>query len=189
MRARHAPFVFAVAALAACAVVAAGGLTGRVVDPDGKPVAGAGVCVVVGGAPGLCGESGPDGYYALPGDSAAAVRIVAKGYLPRTVAAGHGPAPIALERAASLRIRVVDAATGTSPAGGEADLVYSTGRRLGPFPFNEAGLSLPTLPAGDATVVVRCPGYAEGKSAVVPLVGGRRSETRVSIARSPVKGR
>ena len=155
---------------------------GRVVDSDGRPVAGAQVCVVVGGNPTMCDETAADGSYALPGRDQPAVRIVATGFLPRTIAAVAQASPVVLERAAALRLRGVDRATGKGTAG-EADLVYSTGRKLGPFPLNEAGLAIPTLPPGDARVVVRAAGYREATSEVVRLASGRSAEIVVQLDR------
>ncbi len=156
--------------------------SGRVVDPEGRPIAGAEVCAVLaGGAPGLCGRSREDGSYDLPANATGEVRIVVRGYLPRTIAAVAQGQPIVLERAAALRIRIVDRVTGKPAETAQVEIVYADGRKLGAFPANASGLSLPTLPVGAARVVVRGPGFKEARSEVVQLQGGRATEVVVSI--------
>jgi hypothetical protein len=179
------PKRIAVAALAAALLAVAAkpsGATGRVVDSTGRAIVDAEVCLVVaGGLPGLGARSQADGSYSLPwGEGASAVRIVVRGYLPRTVAAVAQESPVVLEQAAALRVRVVDRGTGKAAASAEIDIVYSTGRKLGPFPANAAGLSLPTLPVGDARVVVRTPDHREATSGVVRLEAGREAEAVVN---------
>jgi len=165
--------------------------SGVVVDPDGKPVVEAKACLIVGGAEGLCDRTGVDGRYALPASGALTVRIAASGFLPVSVAAVPQQSPIVLERAAALVVLVLDAATGEGvPA--EVTLVYATGRQLGPFPANRAGLALKTLPGGEVRVVAKAKGYADGHGEALTLTRGQRAEARVLLTRgasapAPVK--
>lgn len=155
--------------------------TGRVVDALGHPIVGATACLVIAGAPGLCDETAADGSYALPAGDVPGVRIVARGYMPRTVGAVAQESPIVLERAASVRVRIVNRADGSAVGEGEVDLVYSTGRTLGPFPINLAGVSLPTVPAGDARVVARCAGFDKSSSDTTSLVAGKESIVEIRV--------
>jgi hypothetical protein len=156
--------------------------SGIVVDPERKPVSGAKACLIVGGAEGLCNVTGDDGRYALPASASMTVRIAASGFLPISVAAIPQASPIVLERAAALAVLVVDAATGEGVAA-EVTVVYTTGRQLGPFPANRAGLALKTLPAGEVRVLAKAENYADGPGEAVTLVRGKKSETRVLLVR------
>jgi hypothetical protein len=161
------------------------GPSGRVVDEAGAPVTGAAACLVVAGAEVLCDATDVEGRYALPASEAVSVRIAASGYMPINVAAVSQASPVVLERAASLKVRVVDAVTGEGLAASEVTLVYSGGRQFGPFPANQAGLSLPTLPPGEVRAVGRAEGYAETTGETVTLVRGRKTELRLALRRAP----
>lgn len=157
-------------------------ITGRVVDGDGKPVEGARACLMVAGAEGLCDATDGDGFYGLPSSEVASVRIVARGYLPRSVAAVSQESPVVLEKAASLRVRLLDKST-KKGLSGEVVLAYTSGRKLGPFPTNAAGVSLPTLPQGETIPTGRAEGYFDLTGPPVTLVAG--SEKAIVLELEP----
>ena len=161
----------------------------QVVDPDGKPIEGATACLVTAGVQQLCGSTNSDGTYVLPGSEVTSVRILARGFLPRTVAAVRQEGPVVLERAASLRVRLIDKSSGKGAVKGKVFLVYSTGRRLGPFPTNAAGVSLKTLPPGNIHPVGQAEGYREATGPSLALVAGQEQEVVVEIERETEAGK
>lgn len=162
------------------------GATGTVVDPDGRPIAGAEVCLWT---PventGFCGKTDARGYYRLLDSSAPAVRIVASGYLPETVAAVPQESPVVLRRGAALRVQVVDARDGTPVAEGKIRIVYLSGKELPRFPFNAAGMRLATVEPGSAVITAEAEGYVAADPIPITLVAGRETESVVRLRRAP----
>lgn len=158
------------------------GATGHVVDPDGKPVPGARACLMVAGSEGLCSVTDASGYYGLPDSSVPWVRIVAKGFLPKQVSAVDQESPIALERAATLRVRVADAATGAALAKGQVFILYPSGKKIGPLPINAMGVQISSLEPGEIVVQASSPGHSEGRSETVRLHGGEEREVVIKLA-------
>lgn len=172
------------ASVFAGSVSVAAAASGVVVDPEGRPIAGARACILVGGEfEGVCVETDANGAYKLMETTLPAVRVSAKGYLPVKVAAVDQAAPIVLRRAASLRVRLRDAGTGESIAAGEVVVTYSTGARRGPVPANAAGVRLHTLEPGEVVVTGRAEGYREGRAAPAVLEGGKETEVVVVLER------
>ena len=126
-----APLLWGVLASSTPPVLA---ISGQVVDPTGKPVKGARACLVLADREGLCAKTDEVGYYRLPDSNVSKVRISAADFLPSMVAAVDLDRAIVLDRAASLRARLLDDASGESVAGGNLSLSYKTGRKRGPFP-------------------------------------------------------
>jgi len=177
---------------AATLLVAGGFLTapalassGRVVDPDGKPIPGARACLMIGeGADteGLCDITDPMGAYKLPlAERTPVIRIVADGFLPTKVAAVDQEAPIVLDRAATLRVRVLDAVTGHPIPKSQVTLVFANGGKQGPLPANRGGVRAKSLPPGDVIPSAKAKGYRETTGAAVTLVASRETEVELKL--------
>jgi hypothetical protein len=166
-------------------VTPASAVSGRVVDPEGKPVAGARACIMVGeawSAEGLCDETKAEGGYRLPTPrTPSLLRIVADGFLPSTVTADDRTEPIVLRRAASLLVRVLDAKTGQPIPKSEVHLVYANGEDKGPLPANRAGVLVNALPPGEAVLSAKAAGYAGGKGDTITLEAGRKTEVELKL--------
>ena len=171
--------------LAALAVPGAGVLaaSGRVAGPDGKPLAGARACIQVQGGQGICSDTDAAGWYRLPETTLPKVRITALGYLPRNVAAVDQEGIIVLERAAALRARLLDAASGEPIAKGELMLASPSGRKRGPFPVNGAGLKVETLAPGRVVPTGSAPGYRDAVGEEVELRAGTETEIVLRLTR------
>ena len=185
---RGLPLILLTASLAAAP---AGAASGRVAGPDGKPLAGARACIQVERGEGICSETDAEGWYRLPATKLPKVRIAAAGYLPRTVAAVDQAAIIVLERAASLRVRLLDAESGQPLPKGELMLVSPSGRKRGPFPVNAAGLKVATLAPGRVVPRGTAAGYHDAVGADVELRAGQEAEIvlRLSRTAAPTSGK
>jgi hypothetical protein len=172
-------FAAVVLVLAATAPALATG--GRVVDTEGNPVGSGKACLLVAGREGMCSDLDSQGRYTLPEASVPSLRIVSPGYLPKVIAAVDQESPIVLDRAASLRVRLRDAATGQPIPKGEVLLVTPSGQRAGPFPANAAGVRVATLPPGLVLPTGRAAGYEDGSGVAVDLVAGRESDVTLDL--------
>ena len=169
--------------LGALAVTPAAAVTGRVVDGQGRPLAGARACLVQEGNDLLCTVTDEQGAYVLPASThVPAVRITLEGHLPARVAAVDQESPVVLAPAASFHARLVDAATG-EPVKGELVLADLSGRRRGPFPVSQGGLRVRTIEPGRVVPTGRAAGYRDGTAAAVDLVAGATAEITVRLAR------
>jgi len=154
--------------------------TGRVVNPEGKPIPGAEAC---------CGEkltmecvkTDAEGFYRIENPTRPSVFIRATGYVGVEAEAAEHVAPIALQRAATLTVRVVNASGGAPVPSGRVLLNYTSGKNIGSSaPFNKNGLRVTTLVPGEVLVRAEAEGYEPGGPEVVRLEGG--VEKRVTIA-------
>ena len=154
--------------------------TGRVVDPDGKPIPGAEACS--GEKPAMeCVKTDAEGFYRIENPSRRSLFIRAKGYVGVEAEAAEHVAPIALQRAAILTVRVVNAKGGMPIPSGRVLLNYTSGQNIGSSaPFNRNGLRVTTLIPGEILVRTEADGYEPGGPEVVHLEGG--VEKRVTIA-------
>jgi len=154
--------------------------SGTVVDDSGRPIAGASACLIEDGSPLLCVDTDANGYYKLPEVRVNAVRIRKSGYIPATIGAVTQEAPIVLARAASLRARVVDGATGRPVGGGRIVVSYPAGRVLDDFPFTKGGTHVATIDPGAVKVRADLPGY---RSEVVDVVleAGREASITLTV--------
>lgn len=175
-------------ALGACAVVLAllpalpaHAASGHVVDSEGKPVSGARACLLIAGADGLCSITDPTGYYGLPETSAPLVRITATGFLAKQVSAVDQEAPVALDRAASILVRLVDRASGAAIPKGQVFLIDSSGKKRGPVPTNAAGVHVSSLDPGEVVVQGTAPGHADARSETIRLRAGEESEVVLKL--------
>lgn len=166
----------ALALVALASVVPAVAASGHVVDSDGKPVPGARVCLLVGGAEGLCAVTDEAGFYGLPDSSVPWVRITAKGFLVKQVSAVDQEAPVPLDRAAAILVKLVDRATGAAIPKGKIFVIDSSGRKRGPLPSNAAGVHVSSLVPGEFVVQAQAPGHADARSETIRLQGGEDRE-------------
>ncbi len=160
-------------------------VSGHVVDPSGKPVAGAKACLIVSSEIAECVDTDAAGYYALhTSREAQKVEIHADGFLPVSVAAVDQESPVVLALGATLRVRVLDAATGETMPKGYVKVVDLSGHQRDGFPFNKAGVRISSLAAGTYVVRARADGYVESDPESVVLEAGRESELVVRLTKS-----
>jgi phage tail sheath protein FI len=159
--------------------------TGQVVAPDGAPVAGAQVCEFVEGTPERCVTADAHGVYRMEDPQRRTLLVRTSGFVPKTIDATPLNTPVVLQRAASLMVTVVDAATGAPLASGRVMINTPAGQRLGDFvPFNKAGVRISTLSPGTVFVRAEAQGYDPGGPLVVDLVGGAERSLKVSMTKS-----
>lgn len=156
-------------------------IAGRVLDAAREPIAGARVCYLLGTQEKDCTATGEDGRFVLPEQPYDRVRIVAEGHLPRVLPARSPGEPIVLEPTPVLSARIVDARTGRALRG-QLSIVYATGESRGPFPANEAGVSIRRLlQPGTVRVVAIAPGYRESRPREVILEAGREATVVIEL--------
>jgi len=156
-------------------------LSGTVQDPDGKPLQGASVCYLLGDEESLCVETDERGFFDLMDSAVDRIRIAAVGFLPQTVAAVQQEAPIKLERAGALWVRLLDDTSGEAIPEGEVFLLLPSGRRQGPFPTNAKGVQIATLPLGTYRVIARATDYVQRRSVEVKLKPQQMVETELRL--------
>jgi hypothetical protein len=167
------------AVLAGSAFAAA---TGRIVGPDGAPVAGAQVCETFEGSAERCVTADSQGVYRLESPLRASLLVRARGFLAKTIDAAPLSAPVELQRSATLLVLAVDADTGLPLSSGRVMIDSPSGRRLGDFvPFNESGVRISTLPPGAVFVRAAADGYQPGGPVSVDLVSGVERSLKVPM--------
>jgi hypothetical protein len=155
------------------ASAALGAASGRVVAADGKPVTTAEVCNVVKEATSGCVPVNAEGYYHLDAPEGKSVFVRATGYRPLRIAAVEQSAPVVLHRAATLLVKIVDAASHKPIAKGTVTLNYASGKRVGSaVPFNPAGVRIASLEPGDVLARAEAEGYEPGGPLPVTLHEG-----------------
>ncbi len=161
---------------------AAAAITGQVVDERGRPLEGAKACLLVAEVEGLCAQTDEAGAFVLPESRVPKMRIRMDGYVPVTLPAVTQTRAIVLERAAVLRVVLREKGSGRALAGGQVYVSYTTGRQLGPFPANENGVRVRSLPRGEAVVRAEAAGYAPA-TCVLKLVAGEEGVCTVHLER------
>jgi len=169
------------AAFACTAVLAA---SGTVRDDRGRALAGAQACLVIDHVEVLCVTTVDNGYYRLPGGDAkgATVRITAAGFLPLEVAPVDQTAAIVLRRGAAFAARLVDFASGSPISEGQVWILEPTGRRVGPFPVNRAGVEVSPFPPGRYRLQAEVPGWIT-EVVEVDFVAGEKRAIEVRMKR------
>lgn len=171
--------------LATLAAIPAFAASGSVLDPDGKPIAGARACLWNETNIGFCVDTDALGNYRFPDTRVPSVRITARGFLPEIVAAVHQSSPIVLRRAASLLVHVVDSVSGAPIEDGTVTLTYFSGRALDGFPFNRSGVRVATLEPGTVLVRASAEGFATVETETVILSAGHEVEVTLRMRRQP----
>ena len=154
-------------------------VSGRVQDEHGNPIVGAQACLMLSKSPTLCVVTDTTGSFRLADTRMLTVRITADGYMPAMVAAVDQEAPVVLQRAASLFVRVVDGASGEALGGGEIVVTDSSGRKRGTFPFSKAGVRVREIAPGEVSIRCVLAGYSAEASWPASLVAG--SESAVTL--------
>lgn len=155
---------------------------GTVVDDKYLPIEGARVCYFIDNVELLCTLTDAEGRYELPVSDTDTIRAHATGFNPKSfsIATQHGP--VTLQRAPALKVRLVDAATGDRIEKGEVIISYPTGKELGPFPANQAGLRIKRgLTAGEVRVVGKAAGFLDSDPAAVTLKPGEEADVLVRL--------
>ena len=160
--------------------------SGAVINPQGDPLEGVTVCYLVAGVEEMCVTSDMRGMWALPKSRIDTIRLRLQGYLPKSIVGGDHAEPIILDLAATLLVKLEDAA-GDPVAEGEVEVIYSSGRRIGPIPISRAaGTRIRSLQPGPVVIVVRSAGYAEGRASESELRAGKETVAIVQLkAASP----
>jgi hypothetical protein len=165
----------------------AAAVSGRVIDPDRKPVVDAQVCQLVAVATeGLCVATDKQGNFTLPATEIRNVRITASGFLPRLLDDDPQGKAVVLERAGALWVQLTGA--DEKPIGsGDVFLIFPSGTRQGPFPVNEQGVRIRTLPVGRYRVLATVEGLVQERSVTVDVTAGEEIEAAVRLIAPPSK--
>ena len=159
--------------------------SGVVISPQGDPLEGVRVCYSVAGIDQLCVSSDENGEWALPRSSIDTLRLTLDGYLPKKIFGGDHPEPVILELAATLLVKLEDL-SGEPIEKGEIEVIYSSGKRIGPIPISRAaGTRIRSLQPGPVVIIVRSAGYTEGRASESEL---RAGEETVAIVRLRLAG-
>jgi len=147
--------------------------TGRIQGSDGTPIAGAEVCEQLPGSPEHCVTTDANGVYRMDSPLRPSLFVRASGFVATRIDAVPLDAPVRLQRAATLKVTVVDADKGSPLASGRVMIDSPSGRRIGDFvPFNKSGVRISTLAPGDVFVRAEADGYHPGGPIPVTLEPG-----------------
>jgi hypothetical protein len=164
----------------------ASAIEGAVVDPAGKPVAGAKVCYTHEGAELLCSMTDAAGRFALPTSGIDTLRAGAPGFLPESFSGTALAGPVVLRRTPTLKVRLVEQGSGALIERGQVLVRYPSGQEHGPFPTNAHGVTINGLRIeGEVRIVGRAEGYGESHPHAASLVAGETLEVVLELARSP----
>ena len=174
--------------VSACVVLATSpalAVTGTIVGPDKKPIVGAQVCQLVAeGTDGLCVATDMHGRFTLPATEIRNVQITADGYLPHLLAKDPKGGQVVMAEAGALWVRLVNAAD--EPIGsGEVFLIFPSGKRQGPFPVNDQGVRIRTLPLGRYRVLASAQDLVQERSLAVDVAAGKETEAAVRMVAPP----
>ena len=159
--------------------------SGVVIDPKGERLEGVSVCYRIGNVDELCSSTDEQGRWVLPKSDIDRVALTFKGYLTRFIDGGVQSEPVILEPGATLLVRLEDAA-GRSLAEGEIEVLYSSGRRIGPIPISRAaGTLIRSLQPGPVVIVGRSAGFVDGRAGESELHAGK--ETVAVVKLKPVR--
>jgi len=162
-----------------CTVILA--VEGTVLDENQKPIEGARVCYFVDKVELFCSLSDANGRYELPSSEVDTIRAHAKGYNPKIFSAAAQHRPVTLQRAPALRVRLVDR-TGKPLPKGELLISYPSGKELGPFPVNRAGLQIRRgLNPGEIRVIGMADGFRRSDPVAVTLEAGEEAVVTIEM--------
>lgn len=159
--------------------------SGRVLDSEGKPIAGAQACYVGGPEVGDCTKTDSEGFYSLPDRAGRSVRILHPDYVLQRVAATDLDRPVRLQRAAILEVKFLTDPGDTPVEGVVFFVTRADGNRLGPLgPTNASGTVIAeSLPPGGVTVSVYAPGYHAVPGKNVLLESGNQASLTFRLKR------
>jgi len=162
-----------------------GAASGRIVAPDGAPVAGAQVCELLLNSPEHCVSADIAGLYKMKAPQRPTLLVRARGFIPMTVDASPLSDPVVLQRAALLLVSVVDGKTGAPLPAGKVMLNAPSGQRIGNYvPFNQSGVRITTLSPGTVFVRAAADGYEPGGPIPVDLVSAKESTVKIVMTKS-----
>jgi hypothetical protein len=119
----------------------------------------------------------------LPASQKDTLRAHAEGYNPKTFSSAAQQGPVTLTPAPILMVRLIDAASGEGIAQGEVFISYASGKELGPFPTNKAGLRIRRgLQVGEIRVVGKAAGFLTSDPVAVILKAGEPSNISIQLA-------
>ncbi len=149
--------------------------TGVVINAQGEPLEGVAVCYNIAGSDQLCVATDQDGKWVLPKSQVDTIRLSRKNYLTKDIIGGDHSEPVILERGATLLVKLQNAA-GKPIKKGEIEVLYSSGKRIGPIPITRAaGTRLRSLSPGPVVIVARASGYGDGRSDDSELYSGKET--------------
>ena len=155
--------------------------TGVVINPQGEPLEGVAVCYSLAGADDLCVNTDTDGRWALPKSSIDALTLKLEGYVTKRIVGGEHSEPVILEPGATLLVKLEDA-SGKPVEEGEIEVIYSSGKRVGPIPISRAaGTRIRSLQPGPVVIVGRSPGYTDGRASESELQAGEETVAVVKL--------
>jgi len=162
---------------------------GFVVNEKQEPIEGARVCYFVDNIELICSLTDEKGRYELPVSRTDTIRAHAEGYNPRTFSAAAEQGAVILKRAPVLNVRLVDRASGDRLEKAEVMINYPSGKELGPFPANKAGLRIRRgLLAGEIRVIGKADGFLNSDPVAVILKAGEQTDVTLKLtAIDPVK--
>lgn len=182
-RGRKLPILTAALALTLTgASLPARGFEGTVVDGEGRAIKNARACYVVGNVELICSSTNEAGKFELPDSEVDSLRVVADDYLPRSLSAVATVAPIALELAPILVVRLIRSSDRKPIADGQVSVMYSSGQIRGPFPVNASGVRIRrVLPPGAARLVAVADGFKQAAPRPVTLEAGKHVEIEIEL--------
>jgi len=155
---------------------------GILVNEKQEPIEGARVCYFVGNIELICSLTDEKGRYELPVSQTDTIRAHAEGYNPRIFSSAAEQGPVTLQRAPVLNVRLVDRASGERLEKAEVIISYPSGKELGPFPANKAGLRIRRgLPVGEIRVVGKADGFLDSDPVAVTLKAGEPSDVTIQL--------
>ena len=155
---------------------------GILVNEKQEPIEGARVCYFVGNIELICSLTDEKGRYELPVSQTDTIRAHAEGYNPRIFSSAAEQGPVTLQRASVLNVRLVDRASGERLEKAEVMISYPSGKELGPFPANKAGLRIRRgLPVGEIRVVGKADGFLDSDPVAVTLKAGEPSDVTIQL--------
>ncbi len=89
-----------------------------------------------------------------------------------------------MAEAGALWVRLVNAAD-EPIGGGEVFLIFPSGKRQGPFPVNDQGVRIRTLPLGRYRVLVSAKDLVQERSLAVDVAAGEETEAAVRMVAPP----
>lgn len=158
---------------------------GLVLDEESQPIEGANVCLLSGELQVFCANADAKGAFSLPDAPHTGIRIQARGFQMLVLPPEIPDEPFVMERAATLKLQVVDAESGAPVETSEAFILDVDGRKRGPAPVNRHGLKLGTLKPGLIRIEVVADGYTQKSLGQAMLIKGKTADVVVKLHRDP----
>jgi len=155
-------------------------------DAEGRAVGSARVCYVDDETVQRCAITDDAGRFEMPSMELDTLEVAADGFLVRDASAEEFDRPIVLQPAPTLYVRLVDARTGEPIESADVFVAFPSGREMGPFPANRAGVRVKrVIEPGKVRLRVEAAGYAPGRPREVELIGGKETEVELRLEPEP----